>query len=297
MAISDGRGEGEYFIDAENTAETARLMYQDRLTTEQMGGVLREQPPEKIKALECVLDLACGPGGWVLDLAYASPNAQVIGVDVSANNIAYAKSQARVQGLDNARFQTMDILKPLDFPDNSFDLVNARLLLGFMPKHAWVPLVRECQRILRPGGIMRMTEMSDGSTNSLACNQLNAKVMKALFLTGQSFSPDGQSLGIAPMLGRFLLDTGYVSLDKVAVAVDASTHMDAHWQFYQNFKVLNRLLKPFLLQMKVVTSEEFEHLYEQALEEIESDAFCAMNFILTVWGEKPGTGIVLDGTK
>ncbi len=287
MAKTDGRVEGEYFIDAENTAETARLMYQDRFTTEQMGGVLREQHSEKISALECVLDLACGPGGWVIDLAYTLPNAQVIGVDISENNIAYAKSQAHVQGLDNARFQTMDILKPLDFPDNSFDLVNARLLFGFMPKHAWVPLLQECQRILRPGGILRMTEMSDDITNSLACNQLNDKVMKALFLAGQSFSPDGQSLSVAPMLGRFLLDTGYVSLDKVAVAVDASARMDAHWQYYQNFKVLNRLLKPFLSQMKVTTSEEFEHLYEQALEEIESNTFCAMNFILTVWGEKP----------
>ncbi len=287
MATSDGRGEGEYFIDAENTAEMARLLYQDRLVTEQMGGVLRDYSAEKISSLKSVLDLACGPGGWVIDLAYAAPEAQVVGVDISANSISYAQSQARAQGLDNARFQVMNILKPLDFPDNSFDLVNARLLFAFMPQHAWIPLVKECQRILRPGGIMRLTEMSDGESTSLACNQLNAKIRKALFLTGRSFSPDGQTLGIVPMLGRFLLDAGYVSLDKAAVAMDASAHMQAHWQFYQNFKVLNRLLKPFLLQMKVTTSEEFEQLYEQALEDIESDSFCAMNFILTVWGEKP----------
>ena len=287
MATSDGRGEGEYFIDAENTAEMARSMYQDRLVTEQMGGVLRECSAEKISTLESVLDLACGPGGWVIDLAYAALAAQVVGVDISANSISYAQSQARAQGLDNARFQVMNILKPLDFPDNSFDLVNARLLFAFMPKHAWLPLVQECQRILRPGGIIRLTEMSDGESTSLACNQLNVKIREALFLTGRSFSPDGQTLGIVPMLGRFLLDAGYVSLDKAAVAMDASAHMQAHWQFYQNFKVLNRLLKPFLLQMKVTTSEEFEQLYEQALEDIESASFCAMNFILTVWGEKP----------
>ena len=287
MATSDDRSEGEYFIDAENMAEMARLMYQDRLATEQMGGVLREYSPEKISSLRSVLDLACGPGGWVIDLAYASPMAQVVGVDISVNNISYAQSQARVQGLDNARFQVMNILKPLDFPDNSFDLVNARLLFAFMPRHAWIPLVKECQRILRPGGIMRMTEISDGTSTSLAVSQLNANVSKALFLTGRSFSPNGQTLGITHMLGRFLLDAGYTSLDKAAMPVDASARMDAHWQFYQNFKVLNRLLKPFLLQMKVTTSEEFEQLYEQAMEDIESDAFCALNFILTVWGEKP----------
>jgi len=287
MTTADNRGEGEYFIDAKNSAETARLLYQDRFTTEQMGGVLREYSPERMSALEYVLDLACGPGGWVVDLAYALQDTQVVGVDSNANNIAYAQSQARAQGLDNARFQVMDILKPLDFPDSSFDLINARLLFGFMPKRAWVPLLQECQRILRPGGIMRMTEISDGTSTSLACSQLNAKVSKALFLTGQSFSPDGQTLGIVPMLGRFLLDAGYINLGRMAAPVDASARMDAHWQFYQNFKVLNRLLKPFLLQMQVTTSEEFEQFYEQALEDIESDAFCALNFIYTVWGEKP----------
>ena len=287
MAALDGQGKGKYFIDVENVAETARLMYQDRLITEQMGGVLHEHSREKINTMKSVLDLACGPGGWVIDLAFASPTAQIVGVDSSASNISYAQSQARAHGLDNARFQVMDILKPLDFPDNSFDLVNARLLFSFMPKHAWVPLLKECQRILRPGGIMRMTEMSDGSTNSLALSQLNAKVAKALFLTGQSFSPDGQTIGIAAMLGRFLLDAGYVAPARAAYAFDASARMDAHWQFYQDSKVLYRLLKPFLLQMQVTTSEEFEQLYEQALEDIESDSFCALNFILTVWGEKP----------
>ncbi len=289
MSTSDWkpRDEGKYFIDAESAAETARLMYQDRLTTQQMGGVLREHSPEKIASMRNVLDLACGPGGWVIDLAYASPETQVVGVDMSAGNIAYAQSQARVQGLDNARFQVMNILNPLDFPDNSFDLVNARLLFGFMPKHAWIPLVQECQRILRPRGIMRLTEISDGVSTSLACSQLNMKLTQALFRTGQSFSPDGQTLGIAPMLGRFLHDTGYVSLGRVAVPVDASAQMEAHWQFYQNFKVLNRLLKPFMLRMGTVSSEEFEQLYEQALTDIESDSFCALNFVLTVWGEKP----------
>lgn len=289
MSASDNspQAEGEYFIDLDSKAETARLMYQDRLVTKQMGGVLHEHAPEKNAAMGYVLDLACGPGGWVLDLAFESLKTQVIGIDISEGNIAYGQSQAQAQGLDNARFQVMDILKPLDFPDNSFDLVNARLLFGFMPKHAWVPLAQECRRILRPGGILRFTEISDGSSNSLACSQLNAKVTQALFLTGQSFSPDGHTLGIAPMLSRFLLDAGYVSLQNAAAAVDASAHMEAHWQFYQNFKVLNRLLQPFLLKMGVVSAEEFEQLYEQALTEIESDTFCALSFILTVWGEKP----------
>lgn len=60
-----------YFIDAENAAEMARLVYQDQLLTRTMGGVLAEQ--SDLSNIHNVLDIACGPGGWVLDVARANP--------------------------------------------------------------------------------------------------------------------------------------------------------------------------------------------------------------------------------
>ena len=56
--------EGTYFIDLNSMTETARLMYQDRLITKQMRGVLNEHTSERIGSMKYVLDLACGPGGW-----------------------------------------------------------------------------------------------------------------------------------------------------------------------------------------------------------------------------------------
>src|SRR4051795_13569739 len=38
----------------------------------------------------------------------------------------------------------MNILNGLDFPDSSFDLVNARFLFGSMPQSAWPKLLQEC---------------------------------------------------------------------------------------------------------------------------------------------------------
>jgi hypothetical protein len=63
-----------YIIDSEQAAELARLMQQDRLLTEAMGGLL---PEEGINLPERghVLDLACGPDGWALELALASISA------------------------------------------------------------------------------------------------------------------------------------------------------------------------------------------------------------------------------
>lgn len=62
---------GDYFIDPESGAELARLMYQDHLITKGMDGVLPEQPD--ISSMHTILDIACGPGGWVLDLHLRIP--------------------------------------------------------------------------------------------------------------------------------------------------------------------------------------------------------------------------------
>src|SRR5262249_15001579 len=161
----DSPHENTYAVDAESAAEMARLMRQDHLITKGMGGIF----PEKIdlSGVQRILDLACGPGGWVLETAFAYTDIDVIGVDISERMITYANAQANVQQLSNASFRVMNILQPLDFPDSSFDLINARLISGFMRPAWWSGLMRECLRILRPGGILRFTELEPGFTNKV----------------------------------------------------------------------------------------------------------------------------------
>ena len=105
-----------------------------------------------------VLDIGCGPGGWVQRAAQDSPRMHVTGIDLSATMIAYAQARAGVMRLGNAYFRVIDATGPLDFPDASFDLVNALLISGFLLPQQWVPLLAECRRLLRPGGIARLTE-------------------------------------------------------------------------------------------------------------------------------------------
>src|SRR5260370_27946624 len=145
---------GDYFSDTESAAEKARLLHQDRLITKGMNGVLSGL--EDISSMRDILDIACGPGGWVLDVALEYPAIEVMGIDISQQMIDYANTQAQAQGFNNASFSVMDVTRLLDFPDNSFDLVNARFL-GFLPKVAWPKLVQECLRITRPAGLIRRT--------------------------------------------------------------------------------------------------------------------------------------------
>src|SRR5690242_12311818 len=208
MPVDQPESENPYFIDAESAAEMSRLMKQDRLTTTHMGGLFPEREKSEIASMHDILDLACGPGGWVMDVAYEYPKIQVTGIDISPVVIGYARAQAKSRGLENAHFRVMDALKPLDFADESFDLVNGRYLSGFMPKTAWLPLVKECVRITRPGGVVRLTELEPGPTNGQAVERISAISYEALRATGRSFSPDGRNIGITPMLGGFLRNAG-----------------------------------------------------------------------------------------
>ncbi len=273
-----------YVIEAENAAEMARLTTQGRLVTKAMRGLF---PPQlDLSPVRSVLDIACGPGGWVFDVAMAYPHLIVTGIDSSELMVAYAQSQARAQYVNNARFRVMNALKPLDFPANSFDFINARLLFGFMPPTAWLPLLSECQRILGPGGILRLTEGEAGITNSSATERITGMITQSLYQAKQSFSPDGRHTGITPMLFRLQREAGFEHIQQVAHMMDYSQDTEAHAGMYQNFMVGYKLIQPFLLKMGMITPEEMDRVYQQMLIEMAADDFCAVWFLLSVWGQK-----------
>ncbi len=283
--VNPSENQSTYWINPEEAAETGRLLLQDRLITKEMGGVF---PPDlDLTQVHLVLDLACGPGGWVVDVARTYPAIDVVGLDISQKMIRYAQAHARTLGLDNASFQVMDILKPLEFPDDAFDFVNARAISSFMPTQAWPNLVQECLRITRPGGVIRLTEAELWFSNGAVSEKIASMLARAVWLGGKSFSPDGKMSGITLMLGGFLRDAGLTNIQHSASALEYSYGTEAHETWYQNLMIGYQLVAPFLLKMGVTTQEEFDRLYEQIGAEIQDPAFRGMGFFLSVWGTKP----------
>ncbi len=283
MSVEPQATRNTYMIDSESAAEVARLSRQDRVVTNVMGGLFPERAD--VSSIHDVLDLACGPGGWTTAVALAYPTMQVTGVDISPLMVAYAQANAAEKSVANVHFQEMDILQPLDFPDNSFDLINARLIFSFMPPAAWPKLLAECMRVARPGGTLRLTDCENTLTNSPACEQLGRLMATALKKVGQSFSPDGYHFGLLPMLGTLLRAAGCKNVQRRAHCCDFSAGMEDHVEAFQDWMVVYRLTQPFLLRTGVATQQELERLYQKAMEEMQVSSFCGLIFYLTVWGE------------
>ena len=285
MPPSSGSKKNTYILDQQNAIEMTRLLLQERLLTHMMGGLF----PDGLdfSGVQTVLDIACGPGGWVLDVARAYPQMQVTGFDTDRMLVEFARAQAQMYHLDNTHFRVMDATKPLKFADASFDFVNARLLVSFMLPQKWPRLMQECVRILRPGGILRLTECEVAITSSPASEHLYGLLTQALKRAGQSFSPDGRTAGITPVLRRLVRDAGCQQIKHAAYAIDFSYGSPAYRSGYDDFEAAFNLLQPFFVRTEVATEDEVEALYQQALREMQAPDFCGIWFYLSVWGMKP----------
>ncbi len=282
-----GQAENTYLIDAESALEMARLLDQDRVMTKGMGGVFSEQEDSELTGVRRILDVGCGPGGWVNEVAQQYPHIEVTGIDISKNTINYAKAHAQVRKLDNANFIVMDALKPLNFPDAYFDLINMRTVVGFVPTSQWPSYLNECKRILRSGGILRLTEGEYGFTNKPGLERFMALLNEAQFRAGRSFSPTGHTAGMLPMLRPLLKGAGLQNIQSKAHMIDYSFDMEAHEEGVEDIKFALQLVQSLLVGTKVITPEAYADMHAQVLEELQAEDFSSLAILLTVWGEKP----------
>jgi SAM-dependent methyltransferase len=277
--------EKKYVFDAESATETARLMYQGRLLTRGAQGPLSEQTD--LSSIHDVLDVACGPGEWTLDVAHRWPHMQLTGVDSSKMIIKYARTQAEVQNLQNVAFEEMNIYQALAFPDASFDLVNARMLFAVLMPAQWPAFLQECRRVTRPGGIIRLTEWEIGFTNKPAMRRLLSIFTQALKLAGRTFSPDGTSVGLINMLAPLLRNAGCQDVQNRAYAVDMSVGTPDSADWFQDGSVAMEMAKPLLLKTGLISEEDFDWSYQEMVAEMFSDDVYSMLLLLTVWGRVP----------
>jgi ubiquinone/menaquinone biosynthesis C-methylase UbiE len=271
--------------DVESATEMGRLLNKARLQTMNMGGLLPEHPDPS--ALHDVLDIACGPGAWILDMARSFPHMSLVGIDISETMIGFAQGQVRELGLTNVTFMRMDALKPLALPDASFDLVNAKFLLEFMPKEGWLRLMQEARRLLRPGGTLRMVEYEIGVSNSPAHENLCRLFIQAMYDLDRCFSPGDRHLGILAMLSPTMRKVGFRNVRQQSYTVDYSSDAENHAEWCLDLMLKAKLTFPFLVRQGKHTADDLEMMASYMEEQMNAPNFMALWHYMSVWGEKP----------
>ena len=99
-----------------------------------------------------ILDMGCSVGHSTIPYAEAFPDAKIYGIDVAAPMLRYA--HARAESLNVPVHFSQQNAEETNFKSGSFDLIVSHILLHETSEKAIHNIIKECHRLLKPGGMM-----------------------------------------------------------------------------------------------------------------------------------------------
>lgn len=99
-----------------------------------------------------VLELGCAAGGNIIPFALRHPQAQVLGLDLSAVQIEQGRERIRQLGIPNLELRQMNI-EDVDASLGRFDYILCHGVYSWVPDSVRQAILRVCSAHLSPGGI------------------------------------------------------------------------------------------------------------------------------------------------
>ncbi|TFY73381.1 hypothetical protein EWM64_g10632 [Hericium alpestre] len=192
-----------------------------------MGGKISFAPlanPQRI------LDVGAGSGAWAILAAKQFPQAEVVAVDMAPFPDRPVPP--------NLKSQQLNLIDPLPFDRESFDVVHIRFVLEHLSTARDV--LTRINDLVKPGGWLLLEDIDPPTVSS--------KEAKAILLTVSNFTEFRKSKGLIlaselePMV-RELGSYDNVNAHKVLIPVNVPTEDEALAQFAQQWRIsINRFI-------------------------------------------------------
>jgi len=179
--------------------DASALAFVSRRTLQSHGAFFIDYLKEGMQ----VIDVGCGPGSITVGIAKRIGAGSVVGVDLSASQVALA-SQASVRlGLSNARFRVASAYD-LPYEDGQFDALFSHALI----EHLGEPLraMREFFRVLKPGGVMGVVTPDWGG---FLVGPLSPKLVAAIDAFKALQIGNGGDVTVGHKLSQYAVDAGF----------------------------------------------------------------------------------------
>ena len=171
---------------------------------------------------DVVLDVAAGPGdtGFVAAKRIGD-SGQLLSTDFSQAMVDVARGRAESLGVTNAEFKVMDA-ESMDLPDASVDAVLCRW--GFMLMLDPAAALRECHRVLKPGGRFAFSVWGPPEKNPWV-------TLYGMVMTQQGYPPQGDPFGPGGMFSMAQEETLRSMAIQAGFEDIEVEEMDVHWRF------------------------------------------------------------------
>lgn len=221
-----------------------------------------------IRPQQIILDVGCGVGFDIIEMARQFPNTAFVGVDKSEGLLDIARSRAK--SLSNTRF-VINKADQLSFANACFD--GARIDRSLQHMKSPDTVIKEMVRVIRPGGRIVVSEPDWGTFVLFNGNEVMSMKMTGLWL--QSFAQ--------PFVGR-----------KLGQILNNNRIENIRWQSHA--LILNRLsdadvvfdlarLKSNCVETGILSSQEADDWWSEAQASSLNGSFMACLNILECCGQ------------
>lgn len=131
-----------------------------------------------------ILDLGCGTGTLTIMVKQAAPSARVIGLDMDQEALLLAESKAEQAGVEIELVHGDGTAPP--FIREEFDLIVSSLLLHHLTTAQKIQALRECVRLLQPGGLMVIADWTKPDNRFSAAGFLLVRALDGFALTADN---------------------------------------------------------------------------------------------------------------
>ena len=189
-----------------------------------------------------MLEVAAGPGDTGFLVAPLLGSGRLVSTDLSPSMVDAARKRGAELGITNADYRTLDA-QAMDLGDASFDGVLCRWGFMLMPDPA--AALRECRRILVPGGRLVFAVFTGPEKNPFASVPARILIeMGHLAAPSSAWQPGILALADRTRLESLLHDAGFASPNIEAVAMTWTfAGIDDYWRFLIELTALGPLVR------------------------------------------------------
>ncbi|RAQ97784.1 class I SAM-dependent methyltransferase [Thermogemmatispora tikiterensis] len=220
-----------------------------------------------------ILDVGCGTGRWLAEMAQLFPEAHLIGFDLNL-------PPASPSFPPNCTFRQGNLLDGLPFAAGSFDFVHQRLLVFALPADRWPLVIQDLVRVTRPGGWLELVEVDPLFQRS---GPATTRMLQLIVAACQS---RGIDLKMALRLEPMLREAGLLHVTSQVISIPIGDWGGRLGNMARtDFAAGNQTIAPLVAATTGASIEEYQQLATAWLHECEQyRSYC--NFYV-IYGQRP----------
>ena len=210
----------------------------------------RLQSPMKL------LDFGCGPGTITIDLGeLLRPDGTVVGIDLSEDVIAQARTHAEKSSATNVTFEARSVYET-GFADAEFDVAYAHQVLQHLADP--VAALTEIKRVVKPGGICAAREVDWGTAAIYPAMPALERFLEIYFAVAKS---NGGTADAGRYLKGWFVDAGFEDLEVTTSTWSFADEAGLQWWGPQwAERILHSNLATRALEQGISTQAELEEV-------------------------------------